>query len=135
MSTVQPPSYSFKKIKEHNGVSTYYTKPSSIHEYDTAEQVLEEYNKILDHLGNNKWAWIIDGDGFEIKYALEMKSGMGFAKLLSGKHGENLQTITIVNPTLCIKMLVKAITPFLSSIIQKKVKMLTDRYYSLLEFL
>jgi len=130
-------SYSFKKLHERNGITTYYTKPSKIDEYQDADadQVLKDYNDMLDHLGNHKWAWIIDGDGFEIKYALEMKTGRGIASLLSGKHGHHLQEIKVINPTLCIRILLKAAMPFLPDTIRKKVKVLTDRYYSLLEFL
>ena len=132
MSTTQ---YSFKKIHERNGVSTYYTKPSRIDQYETPEEVLDDFNEILDHLGNNKWAWIIDSDGFELTLSLDMKTSKGFAKLLSGKHAENLQEIKLINPTLCIRMLLKVIIPFLQDSVKKKVKILSDRYYSLLEFL
>ena len=132
MTTTQ---YSFKKLHERNGVSTYYTKPSTIHEYDTPEEVLQDFNDILDHLGNNKWAWIIDSDGFELTLSLDMKTSKGCAKLLSGKHAENLQEIRLINPTLCIRMLLKVIMPFIQDSTRKKVKILSDRYYSLLEFL
>ena len=129
------PQYSFKKLHERSGVSTYYTKPSTIHEYDTPEEVLHDFNDILDHLGNNKWAWIIDSEGFELTLSLDMKTSKGFAKLLSGKHAENLQEIRLINPSLCIRMLLKVIMPFIQDSTRKKVKILSDRYYSLLEFL
>lgn len=129
------PQYSFKKLHERNGISTYYTKPSTIHEYDTPEEVLHDFNDILDHLGNNKWSWIIDSDGFELTLSLDMKTSRGFASLLSGKHAENLQEIRLINPTLCIRMILKLIMPFLPDSTRKKVKILSDRYYSLLEFL
>lgn len=129
------PSYSFKKLHTRNGVSTYYTKPSTITQYEDADQALEDYNKSLNHLGNHKWSWIIDGDGFEIMYALELKTGKGISSLLSGNHGENLQEIRVVNPTLCMRILIKAAMAFLPETTRKKVKVMTDRYYSILEFL
>lgn len=129
------PQYSFKKLHERNGISTYYTKPSTISDYDTPEEVLHDFNDILDHLGTNKWAWIIDSDGFELTLSLDMKTSRGFASLLSGKHAENLQEIRLINPTLCIRMILKLIMPFLQDSTRKKVKILSDRYYSLLEFL
>ena len=131
----QSPSYSFKKINNRHGVSTYYTKPSTITQYQDADDALKAYDEILDHLGNNKWSWIIDGDGFEIMYALEFKTGKGISSLLSGKHGENLQEIRVVNPTMCMRILIKAAMAFLPEATRKKIKVLTDRYYSLLEFL
>jgi len=129
------PSYSFKKLHTRQGVSTYYTKPSTISQYTDADEALQDYNKILDELGNHKWSWIIDGDGFEILYALELKTGNGVASLLEGRHGETLQEIRVVNPTMCMRILIKAALAFLPDTIRKKVKILTDRYYSILEFL
>jgi len=127
--------YSFKKLNEINGVTTFYTKPSTIHQYNTAEEVLKDYTDLLDHIGSNKWKWIIDGDGFEIKYALEMKTGMGVAKLLTGSHGDNLQEIKIINPSLFIRAILQVLLPILNTNTRKKVKIYSDRYYSLLEFL
>lgn len=128
-------SYSFKKIHEKNGITTYYTKPSKMYQYDDAEEALKEYNKIFNHLGNNKWSWIIDGDGFEFTYALEMKSGVGFAKLITGPHGNHLQEIKIINPTWAVRAIIKFMMPFLNDSTRKKVKLLSDRTYSILEFL
>ena len=128
-------SFAFRKLHDKNGISTYYTKPSKVKQYDNANDVLKDYNKILDHLGKNKWIWIIDGDEFEIRYSLEMQTGMGLAKLITGEHGENLQEIRIVNPTLCVRLLLKMALPFLNDTTRSKVNILTDRYYSLLEFL
>ena len=128
-------SYSFKKLHTRHGVSTYYTKPSTITQYEDADEALKAYDEILDHLGNHKWVWIIDGDGFEILYALEFKTGKGINSLLSGKHAENLQEILVVNPTMCMRILIKAAMAFLPEATRKKVKVLTDRYYSVLEFL
>jgi len=129
------PSYSFKKLNARNGVSTYYTKPSTISQYQDADEALQDYNKNLDDLGNHKWSWIIDGDGFEIMYALELKTGKGIHSLLSGNHGENLQEILVVNPTMCMRILIKAVMTFLPEVTRKKVRVVTDRYYSILEFL
>jgi hypothetical protein len=135
MDSPAAPSYSFKKLHTRHGVSTYYTKPSTITQYEDADEALKAYDEILDHLGNHKWAWIIDGDGFEIMYALEFKTGKGISSLLSGKHGENLQEIRVVNPTMCMRILIKAAMAFLPEATRKKIKVLTDRYYSVLEFL
>lgn len=128
------PSYSFKKLHTRNGISTYYTKPSTITQYEDADQALEDYNKNLNHLGNHKWSWIIDGDGFDMMYALELKTGNNIRSLLSGKHGENLQDIRVVNPTMGMRILIQAALAFLPDSIRKKVRVLTDRYYSILEF-
>ena len=129
-------SYSFRKLRETNGVTLYYTKPSAIHtSYETPEEVLHDYTMILDRLGNNKWSWIIDADGFELLSVFEMKSGMDFAKLLKGQHGENLQEIKIINPTLGIRMILKMVLSLFDEKMRKKIKVHSDRYYSLLEFI
>jgi len=128
-------SYAFKKIRETNGVTLYYTKPSKINTYQSAEEVLQDYTTMLDRLGNNKWSWIIDADEFELMSMFEKSVGLDFAKLLKGSHGENLQEIRIINPTLGIRVILKMVLAVFDEKMRKKIKVCSDRYYSLLEFL
>ena len=86
-------------------------------------------------LENNKWTWIFDSEGFDIKHALEVKSGIGIAKLITGKYGVNLQEIKIINPTWHIKTMLTVVSPFLNDTTKKKIKMFDDRVYSVLEFI
>ena len=131
---MDPTSHSFKKISEKNGVCTYYTNPSKSKLYTDTEGILSHYENALKQVGNNKWVWIFDSDGFNIKHAMEVKTGTGIAKLLTDKYAENLLEVKIINPTWHIKSMLTAIWPFLNQKTRDKVQILKDRYYSVVEF-
>ena len=128
------PSHSFKKISEKNGVITYYTNPTKAKPYNDTTGLLEHYNNALNTIGDKKWRWIFDSEGFSLIYALEVQTGIGIAKLITGKFGDNLQEITIINSTWHIKSMLMALWPFLSEQVKQKIKILDDRAYSILEF-
>lgn len=132
--TMDPTSHSFRKISEKNGIITYYTNPTKAKLYTDTEGILEHYHKALDTVGDKKWIWIFDSDGFDVKHALEISTGIGIAKLITGNYGKNLQEIKIINPTWHIKGMIKAVWPFLNDNTKQKIKIMGDRYYSIVEF-
>jgi len=132
--TMDPTCHSFKKISEKNGVSIYYTNPAKAKLYTDTEGILAHYDNALKQVGNKKWVWIFDSDGFDMKHALEVKTGTGIAELVTDKYAENLLEIKIINPTWYIKTMLKAVMPFLDKITRDKIKILKDRYYSVVEF-
>jgi hypothetical protein len=132
--TMDPTSHSFRKISEKNGIVTYYTNPTKAKLYTDTEGILEHYNNALNTVGDKKWIWIFDSDGFDVKHALEISTGIGIAKLITGKYGNNLQEIKIINPTWHIKTMIKAVWPFLNDRTKQKINIMGDRYYSVVEF-
>jgi hypothetical protein len=76
----------------------------------------------------------LDSDGFDMKYVFDLKTGTGIAELLTDKYATNLLEIKIINPTWHIKTILKAVMPFLDKITRDKIKILKDRYYSIVEF-
>lgn len=132
---MDPTSHSFKKISEKNGVVTYYTNPTKAKLYNDTTGILEHYNNALHTIGDKKWRWIFDSEGFSITYALEVNTGIGIARLITGKYGDNLQEINIINSTWHIKSMLTALWPFLSEQVKQKIKILDDRAYSILEFI
>ena len=126
--------HSFKKISEKNGIITYYTNPTKAKFNNDTKNILEHYNKALSTLGEKKWKWVFDSEGFDLTYALEIQTGIGIAKLITGSSGDNLQEITIINSTWHIKTMLTALWPFLSEQVKQKIKILDDRTYSILEF-
>ena len=95
--TMDPTSHSFRKISDKNGVVTYYTNPTKAKLYTDSEGILEHYHNALNTVGDKKWIWIFDSDGFDVKHALEISTGIGIAKLITGKYGNNLQEIKIIS--------------------------------------
>ena len=133
--SVDPTSHSFRKVAESNGVVTYYTNPTKARLYTDTEGILEHYNNAMESVGDKKWIWIFDSEGFDLKHAMEVKTGIGIAKLVTGKYGNNLEEIKIINPTWHIKSMLTAVWPFLNDKTKQKIKIFKDRYYSVLEFI
>ena len=132
---MDPLSHSFKKLSEKNEVCIYYTNPSKSKLYKDTDGILLHYDNALKQLGDKKWSWIFDSDGFDLKHALEIKTGIGIAKLLTDKYATNLQEIKIINPTWYIKVMLSTVWPFLNKSTRDKITILTDRYYSIIEFI
>jgi hypothetical protein len=93
--TMDPQSHSFRKLSEKNGTIIYYTNPTKAKLYDDTAGILKHYKNALESIGDKKWIWIFDSDGFDLKHAMEVKSGIGIAKLLTDKYAHNLQEIKI----------------------------------------
>ena len=70
---IDPESHSFKKVSEKNGISTYYTNPTKAKDRNT-DGILTHYENTLEEIGNKKWIWIFDSDGFDMKHSLELKT-------------------------------------------------------------
>ena len=132
--TMDPTSHSFKKISEKDGVCTYYTKPINSKLYTDTDGILSHYDNALKQIGDKKWIWIFDSDGFDLKHAMEVKTGSGIAKLLTEKYADNLLEIKIINPTWHIRTMLTAVWPFLSQTTCDKIRILIERYYSVLVF-
>lgn len=130
----EPSAHSFKKISEKNGVCTFYTKPAAATKYDDTAGVIAHIDNALRTMGNKKWIWIFDSDGFEAHHAMALQTGRGILQLIEQKYGTYLQQILFINNSWHIKAVVKAGSLALDNILQSKIKMLDDRVYSVLEF-
>ena len=87
-------------------------------------------------MGNKKWRCIINGDGFDMKHAMQVSIGNELLKLLLEKYGTNLQEVIIINPSWHIMGIVKALPMIVEDLkVIEKVKVLDNRIYSILEFI
>jgi hypothetical protein len=130
----QPLSHSFRKLKETEESILYYTNPSKAILYQDTEGILSHYRKELNRLGTKRWKWIFDSDGFDWKHAMEVRTGIGLAKLISQEFAESLEDITIINPSWYITGMMMVVWPFLKEDIKHKITVKDDRYYSVCEF-
>ncbi len=134
-TSADPTPHTFKKLSDKNGIITYYTNPTKSTLHTTSDDIIGYYDKTLSEIGNKKWIWIFDSDGFDMKHALEIQTGTGIAKLLTEKYDHNLLEIKIINPTWHIKSVLSVVWPFLNQNTKNKIKLLGDRYYSVIEFI
>jgi len=131
-----PMSHSFKKVSEKGGILTYYTHPSQGKLYDDKEGILSHVNNALQLIGNKRWRCIVNGDGFDMKHAMQVTIGSELLKLLLEKYGATLQDVVIINPSWHIMGIVKALPIMIDDKKAiEKVKVLDDRVYSILEFM
>jgi hypothetical protein len=127
--------YSFKKLSEKGGIHIYYTNPAKAKLGADTATVIAHYDAALKQIGNKKWVWIFDSDGFDTKQAFEVKTGVEIMKLITTKYGDTLQEIKIINPTWHIKAVLTALSPFLNDSVKQRLIMMKDRYYSVIEFI
>ena len=128
-------TYSFKKISEKNGITTYYTNPSKGKLSIDEDEIVAFYQKAMESIGNRKWIWIFDSENLDMRYGLGLKRALEFGNLILDKYVNNLIEIKVINPILPLRAMLKLGKPFVKIEVRKKIKVLKDRYYSVLEFL
>ena len=124
---MDPSTYSFKKISEKNGISTYYTNPAKGKQSVDEDEIVAFYTKAIESIGNKKWIWIFDGTEFDLKHLFQVEVAIELAKLISSKFSEKLQKIIIINPNFYIKSIYNIIYPFLNV----KMKSIVEINYEL----
>lgn len=130
-----PMAHSFKKVAEKRGTIVYYSKPSQAKRYDDTEGILEHIDKTMALYQGKKWVCIIDCDGFDAKYTLEIKTGMGIVDLLMNKYVDTMVEVKVINPTIYVSGLMKVLTTMVSEEKTSKITVLDDRPYSILQFI
>ena len=130
-----PMAHSFKKVAEKRGTIVYYSKPSQAKRYDDTEGILAHIDKTMALYQGKKWICIIDCDGFDAKYTLEIKTGMGIVDLLMNKYVDTMVEVKVINPTIYVSGLMKVLTTMVNEEKTSKITVLDDRPYSILQFI
>ena len=130
-----PMAHSFKKVAEKRGTIVYYSKPSQAKRYDDTEGILAHIDKTMALYQGKKWVCIIDCDGFDAKYTLEIKTGMGIVDLLMNKYVDTMVEVKVINPTIYVSGLMKVLTTMVNEEKTSKITVLDDRPYSILQFI
>lgn len=131
---VDPESHSFKKIAEKRNTSIFYTKPGAAKMYKDTEGILAHMENALIANNGKKWVCIIDGDDFDIGHATEFATGRGIVALLT-KYNDTLVELKIINPTWHLNHVFNDSSSYFTEEVQKKIIVLNDRKYSVLQFM
>lgn len=135
LCAVDPSSAVLRKVADKGTHVVFYTHPAKVHPSPSAEVILQHYQHRLNELGQKPWVWIFDGTNFDTDHIMELRTGQGIAELLQGPAGQTLREITVINPTVHLKILLKAIRPFMTDAVLAKLRILDDRARSVLEYL
>ena len=130
-----PTSHSFKKVSDKGETTVYYTHPSKAKLYDDLEGILMHVDNMLTLQGNKPWICIMDGDGFDMKHAAQIKLGVDLMDLIMNKHGTHLKEFKVINPTWHINGQMALGKATLTPEIYSKIVILDDRKHSILEFI
>ena len=129
-----PDSHSFKRIAEKCGVSIFYSKPSSAKLYKDTEGILAHVGNVLAQYGDKKWVLIIDGDGFDIRHATEISTGLGLLKLIN-MYSKTLVELKLINPSWHMKGALKLADSEFTEEMRSKITVIDDRVCSVLQFM
>lgn len=130
-----PMSHSFKKISDKGGIITYYTHPSQAKLYDDSDGFLSHVDNLLALSSGKPWRCIVNGEGMDLKHALQFKMGEGLMRLFMEKYGKTMKEFIVINPTWHINGMITCTSNFVDEASMHKLKMLNDRVYSILEFI
>jgi len=115
-------SHSFRKMRVIDGIHIFYSCPAEATKYNDHENILSHFRGMLEEIGNEPWKWVFNSKGFELKHAMEVKTAIRLARLISEIKAD-LQEVIIVNPTWHIHVTLKMITPFLKKGIRERIRM------------
>ena len=113
-----PGSHSFVKLSEENGVSFYYTCPAKASRYDDLEGIELHYREELSKLEGNRWVWILDGAGFDMKHAMELRVGIAIAKILE-EYG--VEKVYVMNRSIYVEIIRLGLWLLLSEELKSKI--------------
>ena len=122
-------SHSFSKLCEIGGVSFFYTKPADAMKYTDREGILAHYDNMMKYNGDKPWTWIFDSDGFGMKHAMEVRTGIEIAQLITSKYSTNLQKIIVKNPTWYVNLMYTIVSPFLSTRVNSMIEFKNDSVF------
>jgi hypothetical protein len=78
---------------------------------------------------------ILDGDGFDVKHAAQVRIGVALMDLMMNKYGATMKEFKVINPTWHIHGQVTVAKMTLTSELFTKIVVLDDRKHSILEFI
>jgi len=113
-----PGSHSFDKLHETETMVYYYTCPGKASRYNDLEGIVNHKRLELLKLNGKNWVWILDGTGFDMKHAMELRIAIGIAKLLEEF---KVTMVYVINPNVYVQMIRLSTNIILSESLRSKI--------------
>jgi len=65
---IVPAAHSFNYFGDLNDAKLYYTSPARAHDYKETPETYSYYKAHIDEAKSNKWIWVIDCEGMQMKH-------------------------------------------------------------------
>jgi hypothetical protein len=120
----EPFSHSFSLIcKTDDDVYIFYTKFANAKLYDDTKGILNHTNNYLSYINPNKWIWIVDCIGFELKHSLQIKTALGLINII--KTFGKLKYMFVTNSNIFFEGLFKFVSSVFTEELKKKIFIFT----------
>jgi hypothetical protein len=113
-----PGSHSFDKLHETETMAYYYTCPGKASRYNDLDGIINHKRLELLKLNGKNWVWILDGTGFDMKHAMELRIAIGIAKLLEEF---NVSKVYVINSNIYVQMIRLSTNIILSESLRCKI--------------
>ncbi len=89
------------------GGHIFYTKISNSSKYNDTEGIVKHCTNYLNYIQPQKWSWIIDFEGFDIKHTLGLNTGIQLSRLINSFGG--LANLFVINTNIFVEQMLKMI--------------------------
>lgn len=115
-----PGSHSFSLIcKTLDDEYIFYTKFANARLYDDTKGILAHIKTYLSYINPDKWIWIVDCVGFELKHSIEFKTAYGIMNII--KTFGKLKYMFITNSNMLFDGMFKIVSVVCSEELKKKL--------------
>lgn len=114
-------NHSFERIDNNEEIAVFYSCPGKALKYKDNEGIVEHIDGTLRELDGKPWKWMIDGNGFTIKHALQVNLAINIIRLCANQYSTTLKQIIIINPSRYVHTIISVIWPLLSEHLQSIV--------------
>ncbi len=118
-----PQNHSFSYINDVDGIAVFYSCPGHAIKYTENEGILEHIDGMLRELDGKPWKWIIDGNGFTLKHAMQVNLAISIIRLFTNNYSTSLQEIMVINPSGYVHTIISVIWPLLSESMKSMIVM------------
>jgi len=130
---LEPGSHSLRKISEKNNTTIYYACPAEASKYYDCSGIIHHYDNELQTITTEKWIWVMDCNGFDMKHLMQAQVGIGLGELISKKYSENLEKIYVINPNWYIYSMTSIVWPFIGKKVRSRIVYDTNKYITNIE--
>ena len=112
-----PLMHSFEKIGElhrEKRAHVFYTTYKSMKDHSNAQDIEQHILDELGRINGEQWIWIIDCKFIQAKHMVHINVPIRLLKILSGKFGDGLINVFLINSGPIIASALIALKPFIS---------------------